>query len=412
MNAIFEPEVDTEHYGSGHQRKPISMPRLSPLIDEPWPTSDMEMTAMLKSPTGRTQYGHSSIRPSMRRSLGSRSSRSSQSGSSRGGDDMMMNSTSTDSAGGDNNDSEYAELAGHAAEKRIDELLRNSRLRIQQDIVALKWSDVAVEDMLGVGGFACVCLTRIQKLTEHLNQQESKTSLGSGSSSRRKLKSRDNNNMAGESASVENQSRRSLNRAEDVRNGYVDLTSPSIDDGSSERRFALKCLNRRTMANRRQFVSGAADLAGEGESRHGHVDNTGLHSFSRNTARCHLLAFRFSAFLLSRLCHENIIRVYGATSGGIADAFLEPGGYFLVLEALEGTLHDLLNKWRDIDPPKPNTSVRSLFKSSAQTEDGAMIPSVQDRLQNIGVGIARGVHYLVGIYGDLSLFFRATDEAT
>ena len=82
-----------------------------------------------------------------------------------------------------------------------------------------------------------------------------------------------------------------------------------------------------------------------------------------------------------------------------------------MLEALEGTLHDLLNKWREIDPPKPNTSVRSLFKSSAQTEDGAMIPSVQDRLQNIGVGIARGVHYLVGLYSNRSLLFRATDKA-
>ena len=233
---------------------------------------------MLKSPTGRTQYGHSSMRPSMRRSLGSRSSRSSrssQSGSSRGGDDMMMNSTSTDSAGGDNNDTEYAELAGHAAEKRIDELMRNSRLRIQQDVVALKWSDVAVEDMLGVGGFACVCLTRIQKLTEHLNEQESRASLSSAPPSRRKLKTGVTNNMVGESASVEKESRRSLSQSEDVRNGYVDLTSSSFDEGSSERRFALKCLNRRTMANRRQFVSGAADLAGEGQSRHGQGDSTG-----------------------------------------------------------------------------------------------------------------------------------------
>ena len=110
----------------------------------------------------------------------------------------------------------------------------------------------------------------------------------------------------------------------------------------------------------------------------------------------------FSAFLLSRLCHENIIRVYGATAGGITDAFLEPGGYFLVLEALEGTLHDLLNKWRELDPPKTNTSVRSLFKANSLPVDGGSddditIPSVQHRLQKIAVGIARGVRYLVSL---------------
>ena len=263
-SAVFETVIDMDD-GSDQQVKPRSSSRVSATSStssQPSPAmaSTSGSSTTMTSPVMQQPHHNSQPpgRPSMKRSQGSaRSSRSSQSGSSRGtgGEDTMMQSVSTDSVGGDTNDTEYAQLAGQAAERRIDELKQNSRLRIERDIVALRWDDVAVEDMLGVGGFACVCLTRIRKLSRHLNKQHRK--------SLRRL-----NHAAAETGGGNTSAELTTTSNDD------ESTSLSFDHGDhlaannvtpkAEKRYALKCLNRRTMANRRQFVSGAADLAGEG----------------------------------------------------------------------------------------------------------------------------------------------------
>lgn len=112
--------------------------------------------------------------------------------------------------------------------------------------------------------------------------------------------------------------------------------------------YALKCLNERTTMDVNTFATGAADLASE-------------------------------FLILSHLNHENIVRVYGVASGCVSQAFQQSAGYFIVLELLRGTVADLLRLWRDD------------LKEQAKA---ARIPSSFDRLQEIALGIARGMEYL------------------
>lgn len=112
--------------------------------------------------------------------------------------------------------------------------------------------------------------------------------------------------------------------------------------------YALKCLNERTTMDPNTFTTGAADLASE-------------------------------FLILSNLSHDNIVRVYGVSSGCVSEAFEESGGYFILLELLRGTVSDLLRLWRDD------------LKESAKS---SRIPSPFDRIQEIALGISRGMEYL------------------
>jgi serine/threonine protein kinase len=111
--------------------------------------------------------------------------------------------------------------------------------------------------------------------------------------------------------------------------------------------YALKCLNKKTMSSSdKDFVKGVRDLNKE-------------------------------AAILSRLSrHRNIIQIHGVLKGNDPKTFRQPGGYFLVLQCLKRNLGDLLNTWRreDFDPAK--------------------IPSVEDRISNIALGVANGMNFL------------------
>ena len=51
------------------------------------------------------------------------------------------------------------------------------------------------------------------------------------------------------------------------------------------------------------------------------------------------------AFLLSKLEHPNIVRLYGVTAGAVDQAFLHKGGFFLIMEALNSVLSDRLRSY-------------------------------------------------------------------
>ena len=112
--------------------------------------------------------------------------------------------------------------------------------------------------------------------------------------------------------------------------------------------YALKCLNARTTSDPQLFASGAADLASE-------------------------------FLILSSLSHDNIVRIHGVSRGCVSQAFESSGGYFILLEHLRGTVSDLLRLWRE-DVTVPEKADR--------------IPSPFDRLQEIAIGIGRGMEYL------------------
>lgn len=125
-------------------------------------------------------------------------------------------------------------------------------------------------------------------------------------------------------------------------------TSGTSNSSANVGIYALKCLNERTTMDIKTFTTGAADLASE-------------------------------FLILSNLNHENIVRVHGVANGCVSQAFLQSGGYFIVLELLRGTMADLLRLWRE-DLKEPAKAAR--------------IPSSFDRLQEIALGIARGMEYL------------------
>ena len=126
----------------------------------------------------------------------------------------------------------------------------------------------------------------------------------------------------------------------------IQLSLPQLDSES----FALKCLNSNTMSNQESFLTGAIDLAVEGE-------------------------------ILSRIHHENIIQLHGVSTGGPLKAYTtSEKGYFLVLDLLEDTLKNKLDKHRSKKGSKP----------SRAKDTG----SLSARLQTVALGVAKGLEYL------------------
>ena len=128
----------------------------------------------------------------------------------------------------------------------------------------------------------------------------------------------------------------------------IQLSLPQLDSES----FALKCLNSNTMSNQEGFLTGAIDLAVEGE-------------------------------ILSRIHHENIIQLHGVSTGGPLKAYTtSEKGYFLVLDLLEDTLKNKLDKHRSKKGSKPSRA------------KGSATNSLSARLQTVALGVAKGLEYL------------------
>ena len=117
------------------------------------------------------------------------------------------------------------------------------------------------------------------------------------------------------------------------------------------------------------------------------------------------------AKLLANLKHENIVKLHAVTEGSISRVFCS-GGYFLLLDRLYGTLEDRIEEWKraEITPAVESTqpSMRkrrfSLFSSSRARSSStefpshrpqlARVPSIEDRLRTVALGLARGLEYL------------------
>ncbi|KAL3907887.1 MAG: hypothetical protein SGILL_008690 [Bacillariaceae sp.] len=251
-----------------------------------------------------------------------------------------------------------AQKAGIAARDRFEQLQQTSRLGkgddsiihnkdAKDDLLLLSWDDVCLEEVLGVGGFACVCLATCDKLWRTHKRQY--------------LLNKFQN--SGDLASVDSSL---LPPSEDSwmatsTNG----SSASTTDTNEEKYYACKCLSKQTMQmgyngntetqeqHHSRYVSAAADLVGE-------------------------------AFLLSKLDHPNIVRLYGVTAGAVDQAFLHKGGFFLIMEALNSVLSDMIQVWR-------KDSVHSVGDFLRKTTEA--VPCMEERLA-IGLEIAKGMDYL------------------
>jgi serine/threonine protein kinase len=129
----------------------------------------------------------------------------------------------------------------------------------------------------------------------------------------------------------------------------VQLSSKEFVD----KRYALKCLSSKTMSSSDElFRQAAIDLGAEGE-------------------------------ILSRLHHENVIKLHGVKSGEPNEAYVDSGkGYFLLLELLDDTLTSRLQSLRK------KRSKRNLFSK------GPSLSAVLDMVENVAIGIAKGMEYL------------------
>jgi serine/threonine protein kinase len=250
-------------------------------------------------------------------------------------------------------EAELAVAAGEAAEQRANQLMCTSKLQGQNEVMPLTWDDISIEGMLGVGGFACVCLATAPKLWKKQHnptkqQQQQQQQRGGGA--------------PWENSSFASDDGISIGTLSWAGDSFVSMQSIDTSDDQTHltdvsKYYALKSLHRRTTSSAKNFKTGACDLAAE-------------------------------AFLLSRLSHDNIIRMYGVTSGSVAAAFQKPGSYFLVLEALNSTLHDLIKRWRDESSQSP---IRDFFKRS---NHGGTVPPVGERVSKIAIGITKGMEYL------------------
>jgi serine/threonine protein kinase len=138
----------------------------------------------------------------------------------------------------------------------------------------------------------------------------------------------------------------------------VQVDLPQLDNNES---FALKCLNTSTVERKKSFITGAEDLAAEGE-------------------------------ILSRLNHENIIRLHGVSSGGPKDAFLESErGYFLLLDLLEDTLSNKLETFRRKNKKK---GARRVLRGAKAASLARVASCATERIKTVGLGVAKGLEHL------------------
>ena len=245
-----------------------------------------------------------------------------------------------------------AREVGKASAHRMWQLREHTQLsRPRSDILPLQWADVSVEDLLGVGGFGCVCLATVPKLSKAGKHR--KVDAGSAAFSYESMLSDSMYSAATPSSHVDMSDSMSMFSEANENDDETDVASY----------FAVKCLNQKTMQTREEFIMGARDLAGE-------------------------------AFLLSRISHPNIVRLRGLSGGNIEDAYLKKGGYFIVLDVLNSTLFDMLNDWKK--EKSERAAMRDLFRlrSHGSHSSSSSIPSLESRLANIAVGITKGMEYL------------------
>jgi serine/threonine protein kinase len=104
------------------------------------------------------------------------------------------------------------------------------------------------------------------------------------------------------------------------------------------------------------------------------------------------------AFVLSQLQHENLVQLRGVAVGNHVDtihaAFQQPGGYFLILEALEQqqTLDVILHQWREMDHLP--TRGFFFFPPKQKKDKNTGIPSWQYRIRQMALQICKGMEYL------------------
>ena len=147
--------------------------------------------------------------------------------------------------------------------------------------------------------------------------------------------------------------------------GFSQVFRVLLKNGDPYQHYALKCLNPKTKLKAESFKAGAIDLAVEGE-------------------------------ILSRLDHENIIKLQGISISP-PQSFLEADrGYFIVLDLLYTTLASKLENYRSCyKMAKSGGGGTAKFRSHATSTRKHMASSaVLERVASVAIGVAKGMEYL------------------
>jgi hypothetical protein len=99
------------------------------------------------------------------------------------------------------------------------------------------------------------------------------------------------------------------------------------------------------------------------------------------------------AIQLNELNHENIIQLKGICSSSFSQSFKEgmDDGYFLILDLLKEVLSDRLERWRN-----DNRLASYENKWSLMSRPKLNIKDMYGRLENVSLGIVKGMIYLHG----------------
>ena len=137
---------------------------------------------------------------------------------------------------------------------------------------------------------------------------------------------------------------------------------------NGQKYYALKCLNAKTKHSRKTFTTGALDLAME----------------------AYILS-KISILCKNERGFDNIIQLHGVTSEEIRTAFLADSnthgsrndvGYFLLLDVLQQTLSDRLERWRKRLEAKSMEEMKAIRPTKLE---------ILHRIKHVAIGVASGL---------------------
>jgi serine/threonine protein kinase len=152
-----------------------------------------------------------------------------------------------------------------------------------------------------------------------------------------------------------------------------------VDEQRLHHRYALKCLDPTKLLTPSDFCFAAEDLAMEAD-------------------------------LLSKLNHKNIVQLRGVSRSSVSDSYFHAAntnyndnrneGYFILLDVLEETLHDRIQRWRrDIKQQQIHKSsalckIFGFGKSNNNNKTQTIVNHQLGRIETVAIGVADAMKYL------------------
>lgn len=263
--------------------------------------------------------------------------------------------------------------AGITSYEQIKIFERKSKLtRFDDHIYNVPWSSIRKKCLLGQGAFSQVYKVQVELLKSPSNNNYNNNNNNNISRNESERSSNDNDNDDSESISQPQSQRLVLPTRTCTRSSssssllsllmrssssasLLSLSgSSATGTNSTKKYYAIKHIKTSITQNEtKDFDIAAVDLAVEGE-------------------------------LLSRLRHDNIIKLHGIYDGNIQTAYTDhTNGYFLLMDVLDDTLTRRLSIAR-----------RSVTKKKRRGSSSWMNSNMIDMIQNVAIGIAKGLEYL------------------